>query len=419
MDYIDLLINTVENVLFAFLTSAYIEIKGRKRIIYILVFTLLLTVPVTFLNMLTIYEGLLAVSYILFDVILMYWFNEKVPIFSIIIYAVILETFVSLGSEIVYLLFYVFMHLSPMEVLLTIDGYMLFFLSRIIIVSLMLLINRFDEKYKLLKTKYDAYFCLVFLIMFFIITSLETLIVEETHFVLLIIINLALMTITLFIYYIYCKSSMQYFDKMQFEKLNSNLKSIRSTDDSFRQKEKEIRRMKHDLINQLSIINGYLEVDEADKAREYIQNNIEELEKITLIKHTGYTAIDAIVSNKITKAKEDGIQVRSMIRLDKIDTNMEYDIAIILGNLLDNAIENIGTDKKEIELKLIQKDSIQITVTNTTDKEKTDLKTRKKDVENHGIGLNTVELIANRHNGFTVVDLKNKVFSITVILYTD
>ena len=419
MDYSDLIVNIIESGLFSFLTSAYIEIKGKKRIIYLISFTAFSTVLVSFFNLITIYEGLFSVSYILFDLLFMFSFDDRIPRFSSAIYAIILETFVSLGGEIVFLFFYLAYHLTPLEVLTNIDGTILFIFSRSVILILMMVINKLSEKHKLLQTQYDSFFAMVFLILFFIITSLENMIVEGIHFVMLIVINLALFAITFFIYYIYGKTSMNYFNNMQLEKLNASIKSVQSVNESFEQKEKEIRRMKHDLANQMSIIITYLQTGNTDKAIEYIQGNIQELKDMQVHYYSGYTAIDAILSNKFTKAQEAGIHVNYAIHLEKIDTDMEYDIAIILGNLLDNAIENIATNIKEIDLKLTQKDFIQIQIKNTTDKKELNLSTQKKDMLNHGIGLSTVDLVANRHNGFSLADLTDHIFQVTVVLHTD
>jgi len=419
MDYSDLIVNIIESGLYAYLTASYIEIKGKKRIIYLISFTVFLTMLVSFFNLITIYEGLLSASYILFDLIFMFTFDDRIPRFNSVIYAIILEKFVSLGSEIVFLFFHLAYHLTPMEVLTNIDGTILFIFSRSVIFILMLVINKLSEKHKLLQTQYDSFFAMVFLVLFFIITSLENLIVDGIHFVMLIMINLALFVITFFIYYIYGKTSMDYFKNMQLEKLSASIKSVQSANESFAQKEKEIRRMKHDLSNQMSIIFTYLQTGNTEKAMEYIQDNIQELKDMQVLYYSGYTAIDAILSNKFSKAQEAGIHVNFTIHLEQIDTDMEYDIAIILGNLLDNAIENIATKKKEIDLKITQKDFIQIQIKNTTDKQELNLNTQKKDVLNHGIGLSTVELVANKHNGFSLADLANQIFQITVVLHTD
>ena len=175
--------------------------------------------------------------------------------------------------------------------------------------------------------------------------------------------------------------------------------------------------MKHDLKNQLIAIDGYLKTGDIEKCRKQIQNDLSMIEKLPAVTYTGKPAVDAILSSKIMHARNKEISVTSVTEIQDFSQETEYDVALILGNLLDNAIENISADKKEIVLKISQRESgLEINVKNTTDAKKLDLKTQKRDTENHGLGLNSVKLLCEKHDGFLAVDLYERYFYATAVL---
>ena len=222
-----------------------------------------------------------------------------------------------------------------------------------------------------------------------------------------------LVFITYFIYFVSIKDSSK---NKQADHLSLQLSNIEENASLFIIKEKEIRTMKHDLINQLTIMDGYLRDNDISSCQEIIRKSIGELNQMPVWINSGYTAIDAILSVKFSLAKSKAIQVNSFIQLAELTKEQEYDIALILGNLIDNAIENIASENKNIVLRITQKEQLNIVVENTTDQTASNLSTGKPDKVNHGLGLNSIRLLAKKHNGYLSTDLSDNVFIAIVVL---
>ena len=106
------------------------------------------------------------------------------------------------------------------------------------------------------------------------------------------------------------------------------------------------------------------------------------------------------------------------------------DMVIILGNLLDNAIEACEKTENKKEIKLEIKyilNNLFITIENTyngnlNDAERggehTELpKTTKGDFINHGVGLRNVNDIVNKYNGEMSWTAKDNVFRVEILMY--
>ena len=102
------------------------------------------------------------------------------------------------------------------------------------------------------------------------------------------------------------------------------------------------------------------------------------------------------------------------------------DLCIVLGNLLDNAIEATekleDEEEKQIFIKLIyQKKRLLIEIRNpyrgSLKKGRSgDYLSGKNDQENHGIGLKSVRKVVEKYDGTLDIHTENQQFQITIIL---
>ena len=100
------------------------------------------------------------------------------------------------------------------------------------------------------------------------------------------------------------------------------------------------------------------------------------------------------------------------------------DLCIVLGNLLDNAME--ATEKLENEKDifvslLYQKEKLLIKIRNpyTGDLKKDragNYISEKKDRENHGIGLKSVRKVVEKYEGVMEIHTEDQIFEVTIIL---
>lgn len=105
----------------------------------------------------------------------------------------------------------------------------------------------------------------------------------------------------------------------------------------------------------------------------------------------------------------------------------EFDLTVILGNLVDNAMEacmTVGENDRYIVFNMFYKPDYLIIqtenpVSGASDMPSGSRKTTKADAKNHGYGLRNIEFLAQKHNGFMKTARENGVFKIDVALLTE
>lgn len=137
------------------------------------------------------------------------------------------------------------------------------------------------------------------------------------------------------------------------------------------------------------------------------------------IVNTNHPIIDALLQNKLRENKPKGIFVRPIIKLtDELLVN-EVDMGILLGNIVDNAIEATDRLDKEkripIEVRILSLDGIvSINVQNAVDHEvdTESLHTIKKDKLMHGHGVKQIKKTVARYDGTAEFSCKNNIFTV-------
>lgn len=136
-----------------------------------------------------------------------------------------------------------------------------------------------------------------------------------------------------------------------------------------------LRSFKHDYINILLSISGYIENCDMDELKEFFENKIFPTKnlidqgdyKLNQLSNIGVLEIKSLLSAKMIYAHESGIDVTIDIP-DRVDSFLidTVDLARILGIFLDNAIEaTLETEQPQIGLNIIQnKAGVSIIISN-------------------------------------------------------
>ena len=133
---------------------------------------------------------------------------------------------------------------------------------------------------------------------------------------------------------------------------------------------------------------------------------------------SGNSALDYIVCAKKAKAEELGIALHYDIAPCDIHI-AETDICILLGNILDNAIEACEqlSVKKIIELKIrCINGMLYIGCKNPTKQSDVSLITTKPDKSQHGFGTVTINKIANKYGGHANYKIDESLFVCEIII---
>ena len=101
----------------------------------------------------------------------------------------------------------------------------------------------------------------------------------------------------------------------------------------------EMRGYKHDFHNHLQTLKSQLESGDVKRALAYIKELDEKLITVDTLLKTGNVSLDAILSAKIAQAKAENIAVTVKANIPDKLTISDVELSIVIGNLLDNAIE--------------------------------------------------------------------------------
>ncbi len=191
-----------------------------------------------------------------------------------------------------------------------------------------------------------------------------------------------------------------------------------------KRRHEELRQFRHDMKNRMLVIQQMIKEDKYDKALEYTEKMEEKLAKMEVYSTTGNIAIDSVINYKLTRANEKGIRVEPSIVIPENISISEDDIVVLLGNLLDNAIEaaesvkddkyiniSCGYDRGNMFIHIENSHCSTIILVNGK------IVTSKKDTTMHGIGLQSIDAIVQKYNGLLEIDYTDEKFIVDILLY--
>ena len=136
------------------------------------------------------------------------------------------------------------------------------------------------------------------------------------------------------------------------------------------------------------------------------------------------TELDSILNYKIYEAQKLGIEIFLNIKVPEKLNFQPIDIVIIIGNLIDNAIEATSKlkENKKIDMSIeFSRNVLYISVVNLFDGDlifkNKKLKTTHVDKEYHGLGLQSVQKSIEKYYGSMKLNHADKIFCVDVLLY--
>ena len=120
--------------------------------------------------------------------------------------------------------------------------------------------------------------------------------------------------------------------EMQEEQARQHLEEVRSIHN-------EMRGYKHDFHHHLQALKGQLEAGQVERAIAYLEQLDRSLQTVDTLLKTGNVTVDAILSAKLAQARAAGIAVTAEANLPPELSLTDLELSIVIGNLLDNAIE--------------------------------------------------------------------------------
>lgn len=234
---------------------------------------------------------------------------------------------------------------------------------------------------------------------------------------------MGILIINLVIFYLYGAIQDYYKQKIEKEEFYYRMEVYSNQLDIMKNSYQKIRELRHDMRHHLGELKYLANNGEKLQMVQYIEDMEKHMLSAEEYVSSGNKEIDGTLNYLLQMAKK---------KLKKVDVSVSipegleihnYFFNVILGNLVENAIEAaIKTEQKYLKVHIKLKQSVlYITVENSFDGEiklrEQKIMTSKKDIKEHGIGLESVKRMVDEMNGMLDLKWEKNIFCVNVMFY--
>lgn len=172
--------------------------------------------------------------------------------------------------------------------------------------------------------------------------------------------------------------------------------------------DEKMRRFKHDFHAHMTALSSLCEGYHDEKINAYLEKIIRKSAIYDNKKYTGLNAVDAVIRELVSIAKNDEIEVEVTGNLADNINVLEYDLCTIFSNLINNAIEACrkieDASLRRIHIRMgVYNKKIYIDIENScrdkVDIRKTRLKSTKPESQYHGLGTGNIINTVVKYDG--------------------
>lgn len=192
----------------------------------------------------------------------------------------------------------------------------------------------------------------------------------------------------------------------------------------------QAERLRHDLKNHVFALRGLWEEQAWEKLGDYLKRMEDSARFGAGEEATGNRVVDALLYQKRQLAEEKGIHWECDVRIPKQCSVSEFDLCVLFGNLLDNAVEACerlqgkGKAQEQEVQPFIRvraqavKSCFLLDIKNSMDAEEKQARgsAKKESAQGHGIGLLNVSDVVSRYNGVMNTEVQGVLFMVSVLL---
>lgn len=234
-----------------------------------------------------------------------------------------------------------------------------------------------------------------------------------------------LFAVNIIAFYLYDSLAENYIKKSKLALLQKENELYSRQCEIMQSSTEDLQAFRHDMSNQLIILNHLLEEGKDEEARRQLDQLSRFIKGKVIYSTSGNIIIDGLVNYKLQSVASENIKVETEIVVPK-QLNIDIaDFVTLLGNLLDNALEalkKVDWEQRILTIKIVfSQERLIGRITNTYCGEiylKDDkILTSKKEKQKHGYGLSNVEKIIKKYNGYMEIDHANWEFRVDFIIY--
>ena len=166
----------------------------------------------------------------------------------------------------------------------------------------------------------------------------------------------------------------------------------------------------HDYKNTILTLDSYIEQNRSDELNKYIHGEKAKLEQCSSFFRTGNPTVDTIINTKYSIARKNKIPFAVNAKMSEKCVIPDIQLASVIGNLLDNAIEAQENENDPfIAVQILTAGELLIIkIVNRCSCPPESLDTAKEGKKFHGIGLKSVERTVRQYSGDFSIKFENE-----------
>lgn len=220
--------------------------------------------------------------------------------------------------------------------------------------------------------------------------------------------------------------SIRYVVRNYYEKkiIETNAAIIHSHVEEVESIYRQMRGWRHDYKNHIQAMKAYLEMNQIDQIKGYLNELDEDLMSVDTLIKSGNVTVDAVLNSKLTLAQSKEIVLNAKAQVPKSIQILDVDLGVILGNLLNNAVEGCLTvdnpQDRFIRVYIqVMKEQLYISVTNSMNRQVKKIGKQyitTKSGKDHGFGLLRIDNTVEKYGGYINRQSEEGVFATEVML---
>lgn len=226
------------------------------------------------------------------------------------------------------------------------------------------------------------------------------------------------------VFYLYEQLVNAYKKEMEQYILSQKIRQYENQMGLMRESAKRISSIRHDMKNHIIVLKHLVNDEKLREASDYLEQLGDAMETDREYAKTGNDIVDSILNYYADEAKELGADIELDLKIPVALPMEPLDISIILGNLMQNAVEALRNCKHEKKLNVtfkMEKGAIRLIIVNTYNGQPIVsngdcLKTSKPMASEHGFGLKNVRESIKKYDGEVEYKIKGNEFEVNTFI---
>lgn len=224
-------------------------------------------------------------------------------------------------------------------------------------------------------------------------------------------------------YYMYDVFVTEHIKSLESNSLRNQINSYKRELDRIEATEIRIEGIRHDLRHHIIEMQDMVKSEDYDSLSSYLDSISEDINQEKKISHSGRYEVDSLINYMIEEARLTLKEVDVKVSIPK-DINVErYQLNVILGNLMENAIDAAKCSEKQFMSISVEvnRGMLFINVRNSymgkIYRNKHGILSTKQSNKKHGLGLKNVKRIVDDLNGDFKIFYDDSEFAVDVMIY--